>query len=38
MDDVQDHAVAIAAGMPGEVDTAVRSLLAETPAGTGRLQ
>ena len=38
LDDVRDHALAIATSMPGEVDTAVRTLLAEAPAGTGRVQ
>lgn len=38
MNDVRNHALAIAAGLPGEVDTALRSLLAELPAGTGRVQ
>lgn len=38
MDDVRDLALDIAAGMSGEVDTAVRSLLSEPPAGTGRVQ
>ena len=38
LDDVRDHALDIAAGMPVEVDTAVRVLLAEAPAGVGVLQ
>lgn len=38
IDDVRDRATAIAADMPGEVETAVRVLLAEAPAGTGVLQ
>lgn len=38
LDDVRDHALAIAAGMSGEVDVAVRMLLAEAPAGAGVLQ
>jgi hypothetical protein len=38
IDDVRDRALVIAAGMPGEIDGAVRTLLAETPAGAGMLQ
>lgn len=38
LDDVRDHALAITAGMPGEVDTAVRTVLAEAPAGAEVLQ
>lgn len=38
LDDVRDVALDAAAGMPAEVDTAVRSLLAEPLVGTGILQ
>ena len=38
LDDVRDLALYLAAGMPGEVDTAVQTLLAEAPAGAGVLQ
>ena len=40
MDDVQDNALAIGigTGMSGEIQTAVRFLLVEAPAVTGRVQ
>lgn len=38
MDEVRDIACGAAEGMSGEVATAVRVLLAEPPAGAGRVQ